>query len=75
MAIPPVVKKEMKDLRKYGDLVTLFQDAQGNLVLDFHLGGTAKSPKISLDTSKAGEKTGDNLINDFMKKARDMFKK
>lgn len=75
LAIPPVVQKEMKDLRKYGDLVTLFQDAQGNLVLDFHLGGTAKSPKISLDASKAGEKTGDNLINDFMKKARDMFKK
>jgi hypothetical protein len=75
LSIPPLVQNEMKDLRKYGDLVNLLKDGQGNLVLDFRLGGTAKSPKLSLDTSKAEARAGDKLINDFMNKAKDFLKK
>lgn len=75
LVIPPDVQKEMKDLKKYGDLVNLLRDTDGNLVIDLNLGGTAKSPKLSLDMTQAEKKAGDKLIDDFMKKAKDWLKK
>ncbi|MCK4538290.1 MAG: hypothetical protein KAV42_05780 [Candidatus Krumholzibacteria bacterium] len=79
LVIPPAAQKEMKDLQKYGDLVDLFRDEAGNLVLDLDVGGSAKSPKIHLDQSaakaKAGQKLMDSLKEGAVDKLKDLFKK
>ncbi|MBU8920336.1 MAG: hypothetical protein KOO63_00600 [Bacteroidales bacterium] len=79
LVIPPAAQKEMKDLKKYGDLVDLFMDESGNLVLDLDVGGSAKSPKIRLDQSaakaKAGQKLMDSLKDGTVDKLKDLFKK
>ena len=71
LVVPPLVQGQMKDLSKYGDLVNLFRDTRGNLVLDLDLGGTSKDPKVSINMSGAKEKAKDSLL----KKAQDLFKK
>ncbi|MCK4237044.1 MAG: hypothetical protein KAX38_07975, partial [Candidatus Krumholzibacteria bacterium] len=75
LLIPPAQQKEMKDLKKYRDLVELLKDRNGNLVLDFHIGGTASSPKLSIDLSGAKERAGEKLIDGLKKKAKDWLKK
>lgn len=75
LVVPPAVQGQMKDLSKYRDLVELFRDAQGNLVLDLDLGGTSTDPKISIDMSGAKEKAADKARDELLKKAKDLFKK
>ncbi len=74
LVVPPSVQREMKDLRKYGDLVDLFKDQKGNLILNFDLGGSVESPRFSLDMSKARERAGEKLLDSIKKKAKDWFK-
>ena len=71
LIVPPSVQRDMKDLSKYRDLVNLFRDQSGNLVLDLQIGGTGRSPKVSLDTSAAKRKATESLID----KAKDWLKK
>ena len=71
LVVPPLVQRDMKDLSKYRDLVDLFRDQSGNLVLDLQVGGTGRSPKVSLDMSAAKSKAADDLID----KAKDWLKK
>ncbi len=75
LVVPPAVQAQMKDLSKYRDLVTLFRDAQGNLVLDLDFGGTSKDPKVSIDMSGAREKAAEKARDELLKKAKDLFKK
>jgi len=75
LVIPPNVQKNMKDLQKYGELVDLLRDDKGNLILDIRVSGSAKSPKVSLDMTRATEKAGDKLMDQLKKKASDYFKK
>jgi hypothetical protein len=75
LVIPPNVQKNMKDLRKYGDLVDLLRDEKGNLILDIRVSGSADDPKASLDMTRATEKAGDKLMDQLKKKASDYLKK
>ncbi len=75
LVIPPSVQKDMKDLSKYRDLVDLFRDEKGNIVLDFDIGGEAKSPKVKLDRTRAKQKAGEKLIDELKKKAKGLFDK
>jgi hypothetical protein len=75
LVVPPAVQARMKDLSKYRDLVNLFRDAQGNLVLDLDFGGTSKDPKVSIDMSGAKEKAAEKARDELLKKAKDLFKK
>lgn len=75
LVIPPSVQRDMKDLSKYRDLVDLFRDERGNLVLDFNIGGEAKAPRVQLDRSKAKQKAGEKLFDELKKKAKGLFGK
>jgi hypothetical protein len=75
LVVPPAVQAEMKDLSKYRDLVDLFRDAKGNLVLDLEFGGTSKDPKVSIDMSRAGEKAAEKAKNELLDRAKKLFKK
>ena len=75
LVVPPAVQAQMKDLSKYRDLVDLFRDAQGNLVLDLDFGGTSKDPKVAIDMSRAGEKAAEKARNELIEKAKKRFKK
>lgn len=75
LVVPPVVQDQMKDLSKYRDLVDLFRDANGNLILDFDLGGTSEHPKASIDMSGAREKGAEKMRDELLRKAKDLFKK
>ncbi len=79
LKISPAAQKGMKDLDGYRDLLDLFRDDGGNLVFDFDIGGTAKSPKIRLDQSRAKARAGEKLIDGLKKgaadKLKDLFKK
>jgi hypothetical protein len=75
LVVPPAVQSQMQDLSKYRDLVDLFRDAQGNLVLDLDLGGTSKDPKVSIDMSGAKNKAVEKTKDELLKKAKDLFKK
>jgi len=72
--IPPAVQRDMKDLRKYRDLADLFRDESGNLVFPLDIGGTAKSPKVSLDQSGAKKKAEEKVLEELKKKAADKLK-
>lgn len=74
VVVPPSVQRKMKDLDRYRDLVDLFRDENGNLILDLGIGGTAGSPKISLDQTKAKQKAGDKLMDNLKKGAEDKLK-
>jgi len=75
LVVPPAVQSRMKDLSKYRDLVDLFRDAQGNLVLDLDLGGTSTEPKVSIDMSGAKEKAADKARDELLKKAKDLLRR
>jgi hypothetical protein len=75
LLLTPAMQSRMKDLDKYRDLVDLFRDDTGNLVFEFDVGGTAKSPKMQLDQTKARQKAGEKLIEGAQKKLLDMLKK
>ncbi len=75
LVIPPAVQADMKDLSKYRDLVDLFRDDRGNLVLDFNIGGEAKAPRVQLDRSRAKQKAGEKLFDELKKKAKGLFGK
>jgi hypothetical protein len=70
LVVPPIVQRDMKDLAKYRDLVNLFRDKSGNLVLDLEIGGTSRSPKVKLDMTAAKSKAAESLID----KAKDWLK-
>ena len=74
IVIPPQAQQKMKDLAKFGDMVDLFRDGKGNLVLDLDVGGTAKSPKVALDQTSAKDKAGRKLIDGVKKGAADKLK-
>ncbi|MCU0638979.1 MAG: AsmA-like C-terminal region-containing protein [Candidatus Krumholzibacteria bacterium] len=74
IVIPPQAQQKMKDLEKFGEMVDLFRDGKGNLVLDLDVGGTAKSPKVALDQTSAKEKAGRKLIDGVKKGAADKLK-
>lgn len=77
LIIPPDAQKRMKDLKKLGDIVEYFKDDQGNLVLTFIIGGTARSPSVSLDQSgireRARQKLSDELKKKAVEKLKDLF--
>ncbi|MBN1164932.1 MAG: hypothetical protein JXB45_10160 [Candidatus Krumholzibacteriota bacterium] len=72
--VTPQAQQNMKDLSRYRDLVELFRDDQGNLILDFDIGGTAKSPRVQLDQSRARKKAGEKLMDELKKGAGDKLK-
>ena len=75
LVVPPAVQAQMKDLSKYRDLVDLFRDKEGNLVLDLDFAGTSKKPKVSLDMSRAKEKAAEKARDELLDKAKKLFKK
>ncbi|MDD3643305.1 MAG: AsmA-like C-terminal region-containing protein, partial [Candidatus Krumholzibacteria bacterium] len=75
LLLTPAMQSRMKDLGQYRDLVDLFRDEAGNLVFEFDIGGTARSPKMQLDQTKAQQKAGENLIEGARKKLLDLLKK
>jgi hypothetical protein len=75
IVVPPAVQREMKDLSKYRDLVDLFRDAEGNIVLDIDIGGTGRDPKISLDMSATKDRAAEKAVDSILKRAKDLFKK
>ncbi len=74
IVIPPQAQQKMKDLAKFRDMVDLFRDEKGNLVLDLDIGGTAKSPKVGLDQTAAKKKAGEKLIDGLKDGAADKLK-
>ncbi|UCF06502.1 MAG: hypothetical protein JSV33_05600 [bacterium] len=75
LLIPPNVQKGMKDLSKYRDLADLLRDTDGNLIIDFGLGGSVKSPKVSFDLERAKRRAGEKMIDGVKKKIQDLLKK
>jgi hypothetical protein len=75
LVVPPSVQQQMKDLSKYRDLVDLFRDTGGNLVLDLNVGGTGMNPTISVDMSTAKNKATEKAMDSILQKAKDLFKK
>ena len=73
LVIPPAALKNMVDVSKHRDLVALFQDDKGNVILDFTIGGMAKSPKFKLDRTRAERKAGEKLLDELKKKAKGLF--
>ena len=63
ISIPPAVQRDMKDLAKYGELVDLLRDGNGNLLLHFTVGGTVKKPTAVLDLEGAKKKGAEKLID------------
>lgn len=74
IVIPPQAQQRMKDLEKFGNMVDLFRDEKGNLILDLDVGGTTKAPRVGLDQTSAREKAGRKLIDDVKKGAADKLK-
>jgi hypothetical protein len=74
LVISPAQQARMKDLAKYAGLIDLFKDDQGNILLNLHIGGTSKSPKVRLDQSRAREKAGKKLLDGAKDKLKDLFK-
>jgi hypothetical protein len=62
LTIPPAVQAEMKGIESYKSAFDLMRDSSGNLVLDIHIGGTAKHPSASLDLTRAKSKVQEKLI-------------
>lgn len=75
LVLSPAQQARMKDLSKFGDLVSLFEDDQGNVVLPFDIGGTAASPRMKLDQSAARKRAGEKLEEEAKKKLLDLFRK
>jgi hypothetical protein len=67
LVIPPAVQAQMKDLDRYKAAFDLMRDASGALVLDIHVGGTAKHPSAALDLSKAKSKAQERAIEGLKK--------
>jgi hypothetical protein len=67
LVIPPAVQAQMKDLDRYKAAFDLMRDAGGALVLDIHVGGTAKHPSAALDLSKARSKAQERAIEGLKK--------
>jgi hypothetical protein len=74
LTITPGQQAHMKDLAKYAGIIDLFRDDQGNILLMLDIGGTAKSPKVRLDQSKAKEKAEKKLLEGAKDKLKDLFK-
>jgi hypothetical protein len=75
LLLTPQMQSRMKDLAQYRDLVDLFRDDAGNLVFEFDVSGTAKSPKLQLDQTGARQKAGEKVIEGAQKKLIDLLKK
>lgn len=75
LVLTPEMQSTMKDLSKYRDLAELFRDESGNLVFEFDIGGTATSPTMMLDQTRATRKAGEKLIEGAQKKLLDLLKK
>ncbi|MBN2070056.1 MAG: hypothetical protein JW814_01260 [Candidatus Krumholzibacteriota bacterium] len=73
--LTPQMQKKIKDLDKYRDLVDLFRDEKGNLILDLDISGNSKSPKVSLDQGRAGKKAEEKLIDGIKKGIGDLLNK
>ena len=71
----PQMQKKIKDLNKYRDIVELFRDDNGNLILDLDISGDSKSPKVGIDQSRAQKKAGEKLLEGIKKGIGDLFKK
>ena len=66
LTIPPDVQKGM-DTGKYGDVLNLLKDKNGNLVLDFQIRGDMKRPRVSLDLENVKVKAAGDLFENIMK--------
>jgi hypothetical protein len=75
VVLPPDVQAQMKDLAKNKQAFDLLRDAGGNLILDIHIGGTAKHPSASLDLAKVKSKVQEKLIDDARRKLQQLLKK
>ncbi|MBN2184735.1 MAG: hypothetical protein JW746_05360 [Candidatus Krumholzibacteriota bacterium] len=71
----PQMQKKIKDLNKYRDLIDLFRDEKGNLILDLDVSGNSKTPKVGIDQSRAQKKAGEKLLEGIKKGIGDLFKK
>jgi len=67
LVISPAVQAQMKDLDRYKAAFDLMRDKSGDLVLDIHVGGTAKHPSATLDLSKAKNKAQERAIEGLKK--------
>jgi hypothetical protein len=67
LVIPTSVQSQMKDIDRYKAAFDLMRDKSGNLILDIHVGGSAKHPSATLDLSKAKSKAQERAIEGLRK--------
>ncbi len=67
LVIPPAVQEQMKDIERYKAAFDLMRDKNGNLILDIHVGGSAKRPSATLDLSKAKSKAQERAMEGLRK--------
>ena len=73
-----VVSLPMEEAKKYigsNELLSVLGNAKGKLVLPIKVSGTSKSPKFSLDTSKAQEKLKGDLKEKAKGQGQELLKK
>jgi hypothetical protein len=67
VVLPPSVQAQMKDIDRYKAAFDLMRDKSGNLVLDIHIGGSAKHPSATLDLTKAKSKAQERALEGLRK--------
>ncbi len=74
VVIPPAVQAQMKSLDNYKQAFDLMRDANGNLTIDIHIGGTTKHPSATFDLTKARAKMQQKVMEGLRNKASDYLK-
>jgi hypothetical protein len=75
VVVPPAVQAEMKSLANFKQAFDLMRDANGNLTLDMHIGGTAKHPSATFDLTTAKAKMQQKIMEGLRGKANELLKK
>lgn len=74
VVVPPAVQAQMKSLANYKQAFDLMRDANGNLTIDIHIGGTTKHPSASFDLTKARAKMQQKVMEGLKNKASEYLK-
>ncbi len=67
VVLPPSVQAQMKGIDQYKAAFDLMRDKSGNLILDIHVGGSAKHPSATLDLTKAKSKAQERVLEGLKK--------
>jgi hypothetical protein len=67
VVLPPSVQAQMKGIDQYKAAFDLMRDKGGNLILDIHVGGSAKHPSATLDLTKAKSKAQERALEGLRK--------